>query len=1136
MPGLSDDLDLPLDPTGLGSRPARRPDEVGFKVKAVAILMVMAIVGLSYLRFGPLMGHEEKAPPEKERTVPIYMDVRGDKTLSGKNLTIKGDIIVRDGASLTIENCNIAMNGTLRVNGSLAVRGSSLSDMPPPLGFSGYNAITVYSNLTGCNRAWLNTTVEYDQQLAHVLYATVSAEGLGSAELWGAGSKGSENVSLDLSAFCGAVVRVGFDPGGPPHGFAILDPVITTDRFTTPTVDMMVKDEDSRYEIFTAPGRVWRPMRILCDGGTIDMANSTVLSGGGYSTQLEANNTDIRVAGVRFAGSGSPYSSGTSAIKCANSRLDVRASAFNGLNGISARKSAVTVSDSSFNNQSGAIRATDCNLTVERCRFTECYDSVTADDEEPGNNDPVTIRDVDIQSTDSSSSNGILIRNLSVNLENSQIVSNAPFSIAPPAVAAGGNASLSDFMTVSGNFFGVCATHYPSCAGVTIFSGVPIGGMDGLVRQNRWNASTPVARCLLLNVYDGDNEGDYIYSTQYYDKGTAVELDASGQKVREYRFDGGYTDISRPSDIYSLGHRLFGWWSRFSDLLPMEKVGTTPTGYCWTAHDPGRLQFRQVRESGTGTLELDLAQLRLPLDILQVSIPVVPPAFDMGVYGLDVQYDWDMAAPLVSAGLDVAGLEPATVNATFALDGELVDSWESPPWSRPTPLYALNMATLRSAELSITVTAPGRIEMDLSNNRLTVPINVVNASMTVANSSIPPGIWCLGKGVNITFRGCNSTMNATQAFFMGEGDNFIDISGSAINMSKMRFHNCSGRIADTDIFGDIADIESSEYFSAELGSWELDNVTFGCPNGQFERLEREYDADPAGVMERYYDDYYAFFRDWGYPTLHLEMAVENLTMHNISVYASSCNMEAYADMVMTGSRTIKCGPTLTCWGNMSLSGNSFCFTWQVSINGGALVQNNTFSDIHGYVTVGGMGQDSILRGNEFVGHPYSYNWNLTGLKVQDDSVALEGNRFTNLWAAVEFDGPATGPGERLRANSFSELGYLEGYSRKSVRFQLSAQDYEALCLILNRRIVSVQLVWNDSIGAKESVMDDFYFWSYAPYATSSFYEWTVDLQGRETRIDALSVTIVMMAPSGASSSTAATYNLPAGDSLTVDVR
>jgi hypothetical protein len=1125
MPGPSDELDLPADWTGGDSLTARPRKATSGKVKAVAVLMVMAIVGLSYLRFGPLLWHDEGGLPEADRSVPVFLDVKGDKTISGKNLTIKGDIVVREGGSLVISGCNITMNGTFRVNGSLAVRGSSIADFLAPLGFSSSRTLTILTNLTGCKWAWLNFTVEYSEKLARVLHATASAGEILSAELWGAGKEGPEKVTLDLSPFCGAVAEVDIDPGGSPASFNVIEPVITTDRFCTPTVDMIVKNEGAPYEVFDDPYPVWRPFKILMEWGNLDISNSTIASAGGYFTQIRANHTDVLVTDDRFAIDNSSGSQSVQFIRCTNCRLEVRSSTFSGGNGIRTQDSNVMVTDSLFENESTAIWGTDSSLSVDRCRFMGCYCGVSAETAASGTDSTVSIHDSDIDEKEKSSGSGIRLNNISASVEDSRILSPAPVVIVPPADIADGNASLADFVRISGNILQVCSTSYEQRAAVIIFSGVPVSGMDELVRQNRWNATMPAARYLIINEDEYDRD-DYVYSFQYNMSGSAIEYDGSMQKEREYRLDEGWTEcVARYDMLYSLMD--FTW------AVPMEKFETIPTGYCWTRQDPGALQFREERGSGTGTVDVDLGVLHRPLDILQLEIPIVPPPFDMGLYGLDAAYDWDMAAPVVSAGLKIAGIEPALVNVTIEFDGKTMDSWEMAPWSSPSELYALDMGTIASGQLSIIVSAPEEMETELSNNALTVPINVTNSSRTIEGETNISGIWCLRKGVNITFSNCSLAANGTGAFFFGTGDNRIEIIRSELNITSMRFCNVSGRINDSEIWGDSSGQFGSVDFVVEWGSWELDNVIFGSRRAEYERMEKEYREEPSGVLNRYYEDKL----DWEPPYFfYLDIKTENLACHNISVYAEGCSMDANSTLIVARSRFLRCSPSMECWGNITLVDNAFSFMWHQTLAGNIVAQNNTFSDVFGSVTVNGMGSERILRGNEFIRHPFKYQWNSTGLVVGDGPLVLEGNLFTGLWAAVETDGPFTGMAALLQRNSFTDIGFVQALSRKSVKFQIGAQDYEALCLMFNRRITAIDLHWNDSLAARDSALRNFYFYSYIPSSSTSFCDWVVDAQGKETRLDAVFVSMVLVAPSGATWSTQMSIDIPAGDSLTVDIR
>jgi hypothetical protein len=1130
MPGPSDEVDLPADWTG-GDSQARPHKSGSAKVKAVAVLMVMAIVGLSYLRFGPLTQNDGGGLPGEEKTLPVFLDVKGDKTISGKNMTVKGDIIIQDGASLTISGCNITMNGTFRVNGALAIRGSTISDYPAPLGFSGSKALTILSNLTGCKRAWLNFTVQYDQTLAEILHASASVGNGATSELWGAGKKGPEKVSLDLSAFCGAVVKVDMDPSGASAGFSILEPVMTTDTFMTPTIDLMVKSEGTPYRVFDDPYPVWRPFNMVVDGGILEISNSTVESSGGYGRQIWANYSEISVTDARFKVTDASRHGDVQFIKCDRSRLTVRSCEFSKGGGIWAVSSNVVVSDSLFQNEGAAIMSTGSALDVDRCRVFNCSSCIMAETVKASSEGTVSIRNTQIESNQSYGS-GIKLQNMNGSVDGCIIQSPVPMILVPPAAAGNGNGSLMDLSRITGNTFITSQTgsYQKSAAAVTIFSGVPLAGMDELVARNSWNATEQVARYLLIKEIGYDQDG-WRSPMQYHRKGSAVEFDGSMRIVRESPFDEGWTGaVSRyslPSMSFTQLYELDYDWA-----VPMEKFSTVQTGYCWTRADPDSLDIMKQNVDGTGTTEVDLNLIRGPLDIVQLQIPIVPPPFDMGLSSFDVAYYQEAGAPLVSAALEIEGLTPPNVNVTIKLDGRTVDSWEGPPWSSTMPLYLLDTRTLATGNLSISVSAPGRIEMDMADNILTVPVTVVNESTTLESAANISGIWFLKTGVNINFSNCSLAANGSGAFFIGEGFNHIDIRGCALNITYLRFFNCSGTIRDSEIFQVTSEQYAYARFTVESGSWELDNFTFGSRHVEFDRMEREYQKDPSGVMERSYDDKL----DWVQPYNYLSFNVDDLICRNSSVYGDGCSLYTNSTLILSGCRFLICSPRLDSGGNITLAKNSFSFTSDIHLVGSVDARNNTFSDVIGGVNVDGMPSAISIAGNEFISHPFSYEWGDAGIVFLNAPTVFEANLFKGLYAAVDKNGPFTGLAALLPDNTFSDIGFAQAYSRKSVEFQLNAQDYEELCLRFNRKITIVHLYWNDSHEAKDTILQSFYFYSQDPSNQQSFYDWFVDPDGVEKKVDALEVNIVVEAPSGAKWSAPMRIDVPAGESYTVDIR
>jgi hypothetical protein len=504
----------------------------------------------------------------------------------------------------------------------------------------------------------------------------------------------------------------------------------------------------------------------------------------------------------------------------------------------------------------------------------------------------------------------------------------------------------------------------------------------------------------------------------------------------------------------------------------------------------------------------------------------------MGLSRLDVAYYQDVGAPLVSAALDIEGLTPANVNVTIKLDGRTVDSWEGPPWSSTTPLYLLDTRTLTTSELSISVSAPGRIEMDMADNILTVPVTVVNESRSMESAANISGIWFLKTGVNITFSNCSRAANGTGAFFMGAGFNNIDIRGCALNITYLRFFNCSGKIRDSEILHLNSEKYASARFTVEWGSWELDNFTFGSRHAEFDRMEREYQKDPSGVMERFYDQEL----DWEQPYNYLSFNVDYLTCRNSSVYGDKCSLYTNSTLILSGCRFLVCSPKFNSGGNITLAKNSFSFTYSLTLIGSIDARNNIFSDVIGGVNLIGMPSVISIAGNEFISHPFSYEWGATGIVFMNAPTVFEANIFKGLYAAVDKNGPFTGLAALLPDNTFIDIGWSIAHSGKSVKFQMNAQDYEELCLRFNRKITLVHLYWNDSHEAKDTILQYFYFHSQDPSNQQSFYDWFVDTNGVEKKVDVLDVNIVVLAPSGATWSAPMRIEVPAADSFTVNIR
>jgi parallel beta-helix repeat protein len=816
-------------------------------------------------------------------------------------------------------------------------------------------------------------------------------------------------------------------------------------------------------------------------------------------------------------------------LTCQHDRLEARNSTFENGNAISCNDSAVDVSDTLFDNEYSAIGVRNSELTVDNCRILGCNNGIQSSADMPGNHACLLVHGTVISANGSYDGVGVAIKNLSASIEDSDILAPAPVVILPPDGLSGGGASLASFANISNNFIQVDTTYSIPYPGITIFSSIPFSGLDSLVRANRWNATMPVARYLRINETSHD-QNHYYSGVNYNSTGMAVEYDGEVRPLLEHRFDDGWASLpispKTPERIYGTT----------TGVIPMDVLATVSTGYCWSRLDGDAVALRKQTDAGTGTVKIDPSAAQRPSDILQVDLSVVdapfePVPLDIQLYGLRFAYDPETNALIISVGIDSTSPKPEMVNVTLVDNGRTLDSGESPPWSGIQGIYAWDMANLSSGELSVSVAVPGTEEANLSNNRVAVPLRVVENAQLLEGASDISGIWCLRNGSSLAIRHCNMSIGGRGVYIIGDGSSRIDIAGSTLNFTTLGLFNCSGRINDSELFGDSSDYSSSNTIDIEGGIWDIENVTVGCRASDFERMAREYRDDPGDVIER---NYYTGNLSWVSTWMTLDVAAENMTCRNLSDPGGYCDLRANSTFIMAGSRFMRGYIDIACQGNATILDNKLGMMWAISLAAGSLTaENNTFSDNTASVYVEYTGSHCTLRENEFIVNLFQGGYmNATGLNmVGDGPPVLEGNVFTNLSAAMQKRWPGPMDMTWLRSNNrFVNIRSAIAYSQKSLTLQL---DYEQLCLMANRKLDRVQLFWSDSLNPGSYQFDTTYVGPVTQlYRMVSLYDWSMDTDGSEKRVDQLKVHLVATSFSGSEWSRDLEFTIPEADSWT----
>lgn len=279
--------------------------------------------------------------------------------------------------------------------------------------------------------------------------------------------------------------------------------------------------------------------------------------------------------------------------------------------GLSADNSVIKVVDSGFQGQYEAIIVTNTNLLVERCRLEGCDFGIVGAVDTASGNGTASILNTSILSSETC----IMLRNLTVSVVGCGLTGRVPLMIYPPAWLSRENCTMEAFAQVRGNTFWVSAYYSGTgqAGAVSLFSAIPIEGIERMVQNDSWTAEVPVARYMCLK-WPGfrDDPTTHLYCNS---TGTEALFDHSMKKLGEGRFDDGWVEV------FERGHNdpFHDWYLGppldFSHRLRAELIQSMGSLYVWRRMDEGALEFWLEKGSSISWGTIDARTLLCPHDV-----------------------------------------------------------------------------------------------------------------------------------------------------------------------------------------------------------------------------------------------------------------------------------------------------------------------------------------------------------------------------------------------------------------------------------------------------------------------------------------------------------------------------------------
>ncbi|MEM2869196.1 MAG: hypothetical protein QW379_02080 [Thermoplasmata archaeon] len=357
-------------PRRAGSRWSRLFTNPGLPLVGIIVFLIVSVPYLHYILTRPQEREVTGVPPPEPWR--LCMDVKKDTIIADRELTIQGDIIVREGASLTLFRCNVTMNGTFYVYGKLRLDCSSFKDFPRKHGFGcdfGGRELVLLTNLTNSKRARLNFIAEYETASGSSTRLDVVSGGHRTEDIWhtsdGPGNV-TENCSVDLTPFCGGVTELRFVTSSVRnyYRFHLIEPEVVADQFRTVSSDLIYKKQGNDYQGWHAE---WleSPFMVKCEGGEVVLKNCHFQFLNFRGWMVDARGARVCIANSSFdqikAEGGGWHTPFIHAQSC---HVEMSGCKMNNGTGLSADNSVIKVVYSGFHGQYEAIIVTHTHQSL----------------------------------------------------------------------------------------------------------------------------------------------------------------------------------------------------------------------------------------------------------------------------------------------------------------------------------------------------------------------------------------------------------------------------------------------------------------------------------------------------------------------------------------------------------------------------------------------------------------------------------------------------------------------------------------------------------------------------------------------------------------------------------------------------
>lgn len=916
----------------------------------------------------------------------VFLDLEGDRTFTGQDLEIYGDVLVRKGANLRFVGCNLTLNGTIHVQGNLTLSGCNVApystlpyydfhgNMPEPFALS--------FDLANCTQASLRFGTRHFFSRGDSISVNVLAGGgwsNGLLVLNGAPHRVTRHT-LDLARFCGGPVKVVFVPTkvvNCSRDFQLFGLEVGTDRGLLPAgaVSMdLPRGSWNRHDNVPYFGIRAQAGTVLLSGSTV-RKDSFVVSG--KISRITAQNTTF--SGTKAVSS---YDFGWgAAVQAESCSVEISGCSARAMGLVEANNSAVSIERTGSSFGSTAVSARNTELRIRGCVFDNCSVGVYA----------LVDRDLgrgSLEITDSALRDcgfGIVLANQTGAVRGCDIGAALPFGLMPPRSMTRANCTAPAVLALNESRIRVNTTRFSNWrTGILACSAIPIGDVHEWFRSNTWNATSLYTRTAAVS-YQDQNENGWPWGSVVLDaRGTAEVLGPGFEPLGKVERHVGPVRLYQEYPAWDERIWYYQLDRRAVDLETLVRAG----GIMYhNRTDEGRLNFSLATSDGMAFLEKDLGALQSPNDVLLLDFALMP-VCDISISALSVSKDRGSERLAVEVSYSINGLRHDYELAISVLLGGRQLVYDTVGYNT----YYLDALQVRDGgNLTVKVFPLGVEDLDLSDNVATVKVRTFDNPCELSGQQEMEGIWVLKPGVDLALNDCALEASGKDAAIVGMGQNRVRVDQSTLAYDSLRLNVSGARIAGSDLLP-----RGGAKLTATAGELVLDNVTFNSRRqDHFAKLEaarKELAADPA-LLTR---DSRWFTEDRGYlrPTFTVE--------------ASSC--------IVNDSRFIDFQYlTLIAGETCSIAGSSLVVGFYANLYGPDIRFERNLCEAVLDISMGGF--NVSLHNNSFLDIK-------GGLELSDDEVNLTavGNSFSR---AAFNDSAAAGltlyrPGRLdIRKNDFS---------------------------------------------------------------------------------------------------------------------